>query len=104
MLADVEDRDHVRLARQPRGRQRLPREPLAHLVLAREALGEELHRDVAAEHLVERPEDLAHAAAADELGVAVARRKDVDPDGHDPGPVAAARGRKTPARGDVRVP
>ena len=42
-LADVEDRDDVRVPGQPRGGERLPREALADGLVERVALGEHLH-------------------------------------------------------------
>ena len=48
VLADVEDRDDVRLAREPRRREGLAHEALAEGIVLREPLGEHLHDHVAA--------------------------------------------------------
>ena len=66
-LADVEDRDRVRLAGEPRRRQRLAREPLPQRLVPRVPLGEHLDRDGSPERLVLGAEDLAHAAEADRV-------------------------------------
>ena len=66
VLADVEDRDDVRRAREPRGGQRLAPEARAHLLFRRMALGEELDGDFPLEDGIRRAVDLAHAAAGDE--------------------------------------
>ena len=74
-LADVVDRDDVRLARERRGRARLPEEALAELVLPRVALREHLDRDGATEPLVGGAIDVAHPAVRDELLHGVAGRE-----------------------------
>jgi hypothetical protein len=76
-LADIEDRDRVRLAREPRRGERLSGEAAADGLVLGEALREHLDRHRAPERLVDGAENLAHAAVADPFGVAVARRKQV---------------------------
>ena len=73
MLDDVEDRHDVRVARQPGRRERLAAEPTAERLVLGEACGEHLDRDLAAELLVGRPVDVGHAAAREQLRLAVAR-------------------------------
>ena len=82
VLADVEDRDDVRLPGQPRRRQRLACEPSSDRVVARVAVGEQLDRDGAPERRVGRAVDLAHSSARDALRRAIARRQDVRVDRH----------------------
>ena len=82
VLADVEDRDGVRLAGEPGGRECLAGEALAHGFVLRKALGQDLDRDDTAEHRIGRAVDVAHAAAPDELGVAVTGRKNGALHGH----------------------
>ena len=74
-LADVEDRDDVRMTGKARRRQRFALEAAAHLGVAREALGENLDRHLATELAVVGEVDIAHPAAADSLAVLVARGK-----------------------------
>ena len=71
VLADVVDRDDVRIAREPGHGERLAREALAHRRVLGVALRENLHGHGAAERRVRRPEDLAHAAPPDRLGTRV---------------------------------
>ena len=65
VLSDVEHRHDVRLSGQPRRCQCLAREAPADVVVARVALGEQLHRDSAAENRIGRAVDLAHASERD---------------------------------------
>ena len=76
-LADVEDRDDVRIAGDARGGARLAREALARRVVGDVAAREQLHGDDAAERRVGRAIDVAHRAARDPLGVAVALGEDL---------------------------
>jgi hypothetical protein len=76
-LADVVDRDGVRLAREPRGRERLAHEATANRLVLRVALGEDLDGDGAAERRVGGAVDVAHAAVADPLRAAVALGQEV---------------------------
>ena len=82
VLADVEDRDGVRLTGEAGGRQRLPCEPLTDRLVLRVAIGENLDRHDAAEHRVGGGVDIAHATVPDPFGASVARRQDVDLNGH----------------------
>ena len=63
VLADVKDLDDVRVV-EPGGEARLAREPLAHLVVAGEVVGEELDGDLAVELQVTGAVDRGHAAVA----------------------------------------
>ena len=72
VLADVEDRDRAGGVREARRRERLAREAAAHRLVVGVRAGEHLDRDDAPEHGVLGPVHLAHAAARDELDVAVA--------------------------------
>ena len=76
-LADVEDRDRVRLRGEARGCKRLPCEPRPDRFVARVPLGEDLDRNGAAEDLVLGSKDLAHAPVADPVGIPVAGGQDV---------------------------
>jgi hypothetical protein len=76
VLADVEDRGRARRVRQPCGGERLVREAAADPGVVRVRIGEHLHRDHTLEHRVLGAVDHAHAAARDELRVAVAGRED----------------------------
>ncbi len=64
-LADVEDRDRARLAREPGRGESLAGEPSPQGLVPRVLLGQHLDRDRPPEHLVLGAEDLAHAAVAD---------------------------------------
>jgi hypothetical protein len=66
VLADVEDRDDVRRAREAGGGESFAPEARAYLLLARVALGQHLDGDLALEDGVDRSVHLAHAAAGDE--------------------------------------
>ncbi len=72
-LADVEDRHRARLAGEARRGERLTLEASPDRGVSGVALGQQLDRDGAPEHLVLGSEDLAHAARADALRPAVAR-------------------------------
>ena len=76
-LADVEDRDRVRLPGETRRGQRLPREPAAQRVVARIPLGQDLDGNGSSEDLVLGAKDLAHAAVPDPGRVAIARRQEL---------------------------
>jgi hypothetical protein len=95
VLADVEDRDDVRVARQPCRGERLALEPLPERLVARVRLGQHLQRDAPAELGVGDEVDLAHAARSDPLGIAVTGRKSAFGSAHrsDDG----ARGRRAEA-------
>ena len=54
-----------RTARKPRRRERFPLEPLPDGLVLRVAFGQDLDRDLAAEHRVGGAVDIAHAAASD---------------------------------------
>jgi hypothetical protein len=82
VLADVEDRDDVRAAGEPRGGERLAREPLADGRVAGVGLRERLDRDVSSEQLVGRAVDLAHPAATDQPRLEVAIRQQIRPHRH----------------------
>ena len=71
-LTDVEDRDDVRTTGEAGRGERLSGEPLADTRVLRMAVGEDLDGDDAAQQLVGRAVDLAHAAAPDLLRVVVA--------------------------------
>jgi hypothetical protein len=82
VLADVVDRDDVALARQPRSRQRLAREPRAQSIVLGVPLRQDLDRDRPPKRRVGRAIDVAHAALGDLLGAAVARREEIGVYGH----------------------
>ena len=71
VLADVVDRDDVRVAGEASHGERLAREALAHRRVLGIALRENLDRYGTAERRVGRPEDLAHTAPSDRLGTRV---------------------------------
>ena len=100
-VGDVEDRDHVRLGRQPRRDPCLAREPRPDLRVAREALVQDLDRDPAIERVIGRRVDVGHAARRDQLGPAVARRKRERGCGH-PAKVPLPRRCKTIQRSVLR--
>ena len=77
VLADVVDHHGVRLPGEPRRRERFSREPRPDRLVLGVRLGKDLDRHGTAENGVRRAVDLAHAPAADRLGPAVPRRKDV---------------------------
>ena len=83
-VGDVEDRDDVRLDREPRRDPRLAREPRPDLGVAGESLVQDLDRDPAIERVVGRRVDVRHAARRDQLGPAVARRERERSCGHPP--------------------
>ena len=76
-LADVEDRDRVRLCGEARGCKRLACESRPDRFVPRVPLGEDLDRNRAPENLVIGSEDLAHAAGADPVGIRVAGGQEV---------------------------
>ena len=80
VLADVEDRDDVRMRRETRSGARLPREACAHIRIARVPFGEHLDRDRSAEEAVGRTVDVSHPATGERADGGVARRQ--DPLGH----------------------
>jgi hypothetical protein len=75
-LSDVEDRDDVRATGEACRGERLPGEALPDSGILRVVLGEDLHGNRAAQQLVGRAVDLAHAAAPDLLGPSVSIGKD----------------------------
>ena len=83
-VGDVEDRDHVRLDRQPRRDPRLPCEPRPDLRVAGESLVQDLDRDPAFERVVGRRVDVRHAPRRNQLGPAVARGERERSCGHPP--------------------
>jgi hypothetical protein len=76
-LADVEDRDDVRVAREPRRRARLAGKAPLHRFVVDVRRREELQRDNASQHRVGGAIDVAHRAARDQLRIAVALGKGV---------------------------
>jgi hypothetical protein len=74
-LADVEDRDRVRGARQAGGREGLAREAPPNRLVLGEALGEQLDHHLPVEARVGGEQDVAHAAMSDPAGIAKARRE-----------------------------
>ena len=84
VLADVEDRDHVRLAGEPGGGQRLAAEADAEIGVLRQSLRKELDGHDAVELAVVGDVDLAHAAAAHEAWSVIAIREDAGGARHRP--------------------
>ena len=74
-VADVEDRDRARLARQPRRCEPLALEAFRDRRVGRIAVGEHLHDHLAPEGLVGRQIDVAHRTVADPARRAVTRRE-----------------------------
>ncbi len=66
VLADVEDRDHMRSPREPGGGEGLASEPSVRVLVTRVPLGEQLDSDLPLKDGVDRAVHLAHAAARDE--------------------------------------
>ena len=65
MLADVVDRDHVRMRRETRGGARLALEASARAVVLAQMLSEDFDRDGTVQELVVRLPDAGHSTVGD---------------------------------------
>ena len=93
-VAHVEDRDRAGLAREARSCERLPLEAFADPFIRGVVVGEHLDRNLATEQLVGGEVDVAHRAAAEPPGRAVARRQQFGLDSHPASGFPAVRTRK----------